>query len=199
VNRRALGCVIELVETLLLGLIVFLVVQLFIAQPYQVQQESMENTLMPDQYILVDKLTPRFDSYHRGDIVVFDPPATWQKDPTGTPYVKRIIGIGGDTVEIHDGFVYVNGTKIDEPYLYDNQPTETVPSLPTKWTLKTDEYFVMGDHRQASQDSRAFGPIDKASIIGRAWIRYWPVDDFGLLPRSDQAAPSSSPSASAAP
>jgi len=184
------------VETLLLALIVFVLVQLFVAQPYQVQQESMENTLMPNQYVLVDKLTPRFDPYHRGDIVVFNPPANWQEDPTGTPYIKRIIGIPGDTVEIHDGAVYVNGDKLDEPYVYENQPTQATGQQ-SSWTLTTDQYFVMGDHRAASQDSRVFGPITKDSIIGRAWLRYWPMDDFGVLPRSGSTSESSpSPSAS---
>jgi signal peptidase I len=199
VNRRALGCLLELVETLLLALIVFVVVQLFIAQPYQVQQESMENTLMPDQYILVDKLTPKFDTYHRGDIVVFNPPANWKADATGTPYVKRIIGLPDDTVDIRDGLVYVNGAKLDESYLFDNQPTQLSGGAAIKFPLKlkADQYFVMGDHRQASQDSREFGPITKDSIIGRAWLRYWPFNDFGVIPRGEPVSePSVSPSAS---
>ncbi len=196
-NRRALGCLLELIETLLLALIVFVVVQLFVAQPYQVQQESMENTLMPDQYILVDKLTPRFDSFHRGDIVVFNPPSGWEQDPTGTPYVKRIIGVGGDTVEIRDGSVFVNGEQLKEGYLFGNQPTQ-VPGSTSKWKLTADQYFVMGDHRQASQDSREFGPITKESIIGRAWLRYWPVNDFGVIPQEEPTTgPVQSPAASA--
>jgi signal peptidase I len=196
VNRRALGCLLEIIETLLLALIVFVLVQLFVAQPYQVQQESMEDTLMPNQYVLVDKLTPHFDPYHRGDIVVFNPPANWQEDPTGTPYIKRIIGIPGDTVEIQDGSVFVNGAKLDEPSVFEGQPTQaTGPD--SSWTLKTDEYFVMGDHRAASQDSRVFGPITKGSIIGRAWLRYWPMSAFGVLPRGEPTTESSpSPAAS---
>ncbi len=193
-NRRALGCLFELIETLLLALIVFVVVQLFIAQPYQVQQESMENTLMPNQYILVDKLTPRFDSYHRGDIVVFNPPnvSKLTENPSGTPYVKRIIGLPGDTVDVHDGAVFVNGAKLSESYLYLGQATAAEGwKLPVK--LGADQYFVMGDHRQASQDSRAFGPISKDSIIGRAWLRYWPMDDFGVLPRTEPDGANGSP------
>jgi signal peptidase I len=199
VNRRALGCLFELVETLLLALIVFFVVQLFIAQPYEVQQQSMENTLMPNQYILVDKLTPRFDPYTRGDIIVFSPPGSesgWAPDPSGTPYIKRIIGVPGDTVSIHDGAVYVNGVKLTEPYTFEGQPTRPTGSKST-WTLKADEYFVMGDHRAVSQDSREFGAIAKESIIGRAWLRYWPMDSFGVLSRVPQEGiPSPSPSAS---
>ena len=181
-NRHLLGCLFELLETLLLTLIVFLVVQLFVAQPYQIQQMSMENTLAPNQYVLVDKLTPRFDDYHRGDIVVFTPPAGWAQDATGTPYIKRVIGVAGDTVDIHDGHVFVNGTQLDEPYIFEGQPTEPTDPNNHTWKLKDGELFVMGDHRADSQDSRAFGPIQKSTVIGRAWLRYWPLDQFGILP-----------------
>ncbi len=199
-NRRTLGCLFELLETLLLTLIIFLVIQLFAAQPYQVQQESMENTLMPNQYVLVDKLSPRFDPYHRGDIVVFNPPTGWAHDPNGTPYIKRIIGIGGDTVEIQDGHVLVNGVQVSEPYVFDGQPTQVPGGGSKTWTLATTQLFVMGDHRQASQDSRNFGPIDTSTVIGRAWIRYWPLSQFGLLPQpKSSAGPSASPASSPAP
>ena len=100
-QRPALGCLFEIVETLVLTLIIFVVIQNFVAQPYKVQQQSMEHTLEPDQYVLVDKLTPRFDTYKRGDIVVFTPPATWDAED-GTPFIKRVIGEAGDTVEIKD-------------------------------------------------------------------------------------------------
>jgi signal peptidase I len=199
VNRRTLGCLFELLETLLLTLIVFLVIQLFVAQPYQVQQESMENTLMPNQYVLVDKLTPRFDAFHRGDIIVFNPPPGWAEDLSGTPYIKRIIGVGGDTVDIHNGHVFINGTQISEPYIFGDQVTQASSAGKT-WKLGPSQLFVMGDHRQASQDSREFGPIDKSEVIGRAWIRYWPINQFGLLPKANlTAAPSGSPATSPVP
>jgi signal peptidase I len=200
VNRRTLGCLLELLETLLLTVVIFLVVQLFAAQPYQVQQESMENTLMPNQYVLVDKLTPRFDAYHRGDVIVFNPPTGWTADPHGTPYIKRIVGVGGDTVDIHGGHVFVNNVQISEPYVFEGQPTQVSGGGSGKWTLGPTQLFVMGDHRQASQDSREFGPIDKSTVIGRAWLRYWPINQFGLLPQpKSTAAPSASPASSATP
>jgi signal peptidase I len=183
-QRPALGCLFEIVETLALTLIIFFVIQTFIAQPYRVEQQSMEQTLEPDQYVLVDKLTPRFDDYNRGDIVVFNPPADWVSGP-GTPFIKRVIGVAGDRIEIReDGFVYVNGTALDEPYIFatDGVPQETSTSHePPLWEIAQGELFVMGDHRGSSSDSRVFGSIEVDDVIGRAWLRYWPFDTFSVL------------------
>jgi signal peptidase I len=183
-RRSSIGCLVEIVETLVLTLIIFFVIQNFIAQPYQVQQNSMERTLEPGQYVLVDKLTPRWDPYSRGDVIVFNPPSTWTADTT--PFIKRVIGVPGDTVAIRDdGFVYVNGVRLDEPYTYRNsaglnEPTEVSPDQ-TRWVVPEGELFVMGDHRQASADSRVFGPISTSAVIGRAFLRYWPFDTVGIL------------------
>jgi signal peptidase I len=185
-QRPALGCLFEIVETLVLTLIIFVVIQNFIAQPYKVQQQSMERTLEPEQYVLVDKLTPRFDAYKRGDIVVFNPPEEWGED--GTPFIKRVIGEGGDTIEIRDdGFVYVNDVALDEPYVFANEvggePQATTAGIDqARWTVPDDELFLMGDHRSNSADSRTFGPVPVDRIIGRAWLRYWPIGTFGILP-----------------
>jgi signal peptidase I len=195
VKSRTLGCLFEILETLVLTLIVFLVIQLFVAQPYQIQQQSMEDTLMPNQYLLVDKLTPHFDDYHRGDIVVFEPPAGWARDASGTPFIKRVIGVGGDTIDIHDGHVFVNGSQVDEPYLYQGQPTVPADPQNHSWKIGDGQLFVMGDHRSNSQDSRAFGPIQKSSVIGRAWLRYWPFNQFGILPSTTSPAPTAGPPA----
>jgi signal peptidase I len=185
VNRRSsTGCLFEVVETLVLTLIIFFVIQNFVGQPFQVQQNSMERTLEPKQYVLVDKLTPRWDSYSRGDVVVFNPPESWTSDPT--PFIKRVIGLPGDTVEVRgDGLVYVNGVALDEPYTYKNdqgvnEPTEASPDQ-TRWIVPAGELFLMGDHRQKSADSRLFGPIAVSNVIGRAFLRYWPIGTFGIL------------------
>jgi signal peptidase I len=183
-GRPALGCLLEIVETLVLTLVIFFVIQTFVAQPYQVKQQSMERTLEPGQYVLVDKLTPRIDPYKRGDIVVFKPPPDWVQ-PDNTPFIKRVIGIGGDTVEVRDdGKVYVNDIAISEPYLYAAdgvpQPTDADPDL-NSWTIPPGELFLMGDHRDNSADSRAFGSVPVDNVIGRAWLRYWPIDTFGIL------------------
>jgi signal peptidase I len=186
-RRPALGCLLEIVETLVLTLIIFFVIQTFVAQPYQVKLKSMQHTLEPDQYVLVDKLTPRFDPYDRGDVVVFTPPADWI-DGDDTPFIKRVIGVGGDRVEIRDdGLVYIDDVAIHEPYLYSDevggpsQPT-TAPPEGASWTIAEGQLFLMGDHRSNSVDSRNFGPVETEQVIGRAWLRYWPLDTFGILP-----------------
>ena len=195
-RRSNLGCLVEVVETLVLTLVIFFVIQNFIAQPYKVQQSSMERTLLQEQYVLVDKLTPRFDTYKRGDIVVFTPPADWVGDD-GTPFIKRVIGVGGDTVEIHDGAVYINDEKLDEPYIYteDDGSVQTTEAAQERWVIPDDELFLMGDHRQDSADSRAFGPVPVQQVIGRAWLRYLPFDHFGVLSTPTYAAPSESQAA----
>ncbi len=195
VSKRPLGCLFEIVETLVLTLIIFFVIQTFVAQPYRVEQQSMERTLEPDQYVLVDKLTPRFDDYKRGDIVIFDPPATWA-DARGTPYIKRIIGLPGDRVAIRDGLVYVNDVALQEPYLYEGQPTVATGPDST-WVVPPNELFVMGDHREYSADSRVFGPVPRDRVIGRAWLRYFPLSTFGVLPTPTYPELAGSPGAGA--
>lgn len=195
-RRSGLGCLVEIAETLVLTLVIFFVIQNFVAQPYQVQQNSMERTLEPGQYVLVDKLSPRWDQYDRGDVVVFNPPPSWTSDPT--PFIKRVIGLPGDTVQIReDGLVYVNGSPLDEDYTYANdegvaEPTTSLDDQ--EWVIPDEQLFVMGDHRQKSADSRVFGPITTSDVIGRAFLRYWPISTFGILetpsyPGVETAAP----------
>ena len=196
-KRPALGCLLEIVETLVLTLIIFLVIQNFVVQPYQVKLKSMQHTLEPEQYVLVDKLTPRFDAYKRGDIVVFTPPEDWV-DSNGTPFIKRVIGVAGDTVEIRDdGLVYIDDVALDEPYIYsaDGGPSQatTAPLEQARWTIAEGELFLMGDHRSNSADSRTFGPVEADQVIGRAWLRYWPVGTFGVLPTPTYLDPASAP------
>ncbi len=184
-GRRTLGCLFEILETVVLTVVIFFVIQTFIAQPYQVRQQSMQRTLEPGEYVLVDKLTPHWDSYSRGDIVVFEPPEGWSLDGDRTPFIKRVIGEAGDTVELRDGAVWVNGVELQEPYVFKELDGSTQPTDPTsgqsRWQIPPGEIFVMGDHREASADSRTFGPVPEASVIGRAFLRYWPLESFGIL------------------
>ena len=139
-----LGCLFEIVETLVLTLIIFFVIQTFIAQPYKVQQQSMEHTLEPDQYVLVDKLTPRFDTYKRGDIVVFKPPPDFGVQADDTPFIKRVIGLGGDTVEIRDGSVFING----DPARRATTPTPSPTRRPSRRPCRATS--TAGSSRRAS-------------------------------------------------
>lgn len=178
-NRGSLGCLFEIVETLVLTVVIFLVIQTFVAQPYRVEQQSMQHTLEQGQYVLVDKLTPHWDSYSRGDIVVFRPPDADEEDADEVPFIKRVIGTAGDTVEIRSGRVYVNDEVLEEGYLYEDQPTDAGDR--DLFEVGEGTLFVMGDHRANSTDSRFFGPIDVTDVVGRAVVRYWPISAFTIL------------------
>lgn len=188
------GCLFELIETLVLTLIIFFVVQNFVAQPYQILQVSMEPTLEPGQYVLVDKLSPHFSDYKRGDVIVFEPPQGFKENGQDVPFIKRVVGVAGDRVEVHDGAVWVNGVKLAEPYVFPGQETDAITDQ-AAWIVPDGYLFVLGDHRQESQDSRVFGPIAKSTVIGRAWLRYW----GGPLSWVESAGYGDIPSASAAP
>lgn len=183
----------DIVQTLILTIVIFFAVQTFVGQPYQVEMISMQHTLEPGHYVFVDKLTPRVDAYHRGDIVVFRAPsATGDQEH---PFIKRVIGVGGDTVEVHDGRVWINGEMLDEPYVFSDGAAEqaTLASSESQWTVPAGELFLMGDHRSNSIDSRSFGPVAVGEVVGRAWLRYWPLDSFSILGGSAQAATTTEP------
>ena len=188
--RRRLGCALEIVETLVLTLVIYLVIHNFVAQPFEVQQESMMPTVDPGEYVLIDKLSPRFNDYERGDIVVFQPPEGFGQG--GVPFIKRVIGMPGDVVSLENGRVFVqqpggSPVRLEEPYVVHVIDGSTAPTLPkdaegtSSWTVPTGSYFVMGDNRPDSQDSRFFGVVDRELIVGRAWLRYFPLDRVGFV------------------
>ena len=198
-SRRALGCAFEVVETLVLTLLIYLLIHNFVAQPFEVQQSSMVPTILDGEYILIDKLTPRFNGYTYGDVVVFNPPSDSGLATDGIPFIKRIIGMPGDTISLENGRVFVtqlgeSPVRIEEPYVITLEDGMTAPTecprvdCPLTWTVGDDEYFVMGDNRPSSQDSRVFGAVDSDLILGRAWLRYFPLDRFGLIERPDYPA-----------
>lgn len=176
-RTRLFGLVRTLAETLVGTLVILVLLQTFVGRTYAVDQTSMEPTLEPEQRLLVDRLTPRFDPYKPGDIVVFDAPALVDQE---APLIKRVIAIDGSVVEIADGRVYVDGTALDEPYTFGDDRTQAAPGQ-TRWVVRPGQLFVLGDHRAVSLDSRLFGPIEVSSVIGRAWLRFLPLEDAALL------------------
>ena len=151
----------------------------FVGQRTEVEGASMENTLHNGDNLIVDKLSYRFHDPGRFDIIVF--PFQFQDN---TYYIKRIIGLPGETVQImDDGSIYINGEKLEENYGMEVIKPETIGRAAEPIELGDDEYFVMGDNRNNSSDSRTdmVGNIKRENIIGKAWLRIWPVSDFGIL------------------
>jgi signal peptidase I len=176
-GRRRL--LLEIAETVVFTVLVAVLIQTSIAQPYRVEQTSMQNTLEEGQMLLVDKITPKLDGYRRGDIVVFQPPPI----DGDVPYIKRVIGVAGDDVVLQDGLVFVNGVQLDESgYIYAGQRTDPTSSM-NRWTVAEGTLFVLGDHRGNSLDSRStrLGPIAISSVIGRAVLRYWPLASLQVI------------------
>jgi signal peptidase I len=161
----------ELFEAVLPALVIVLVVNIFLAQATRVEGQSMEPTLHNNERLIIEKVTYHFQAPQRGDIVVLRRPQK-QSDPL----IKRVVGLPGETVEIRDGRVRINGEALDETYL--NQATW--PNMSSK-LIPEGQIFVLGDNRGASNDSRAFGMIPIEDIIGKAWVRYWPLPEIGLV------------------
>lgn len=172
---RRRGFLYELVETIVLIMAIYALVDLASVRFY-VDGPSMEPNFYTTQRVIVSRVNYLLGKPQRGEIIVFESPDDPASDP---PLIKRVIGLPGETVEIRDNRVYINGQMLDEPYI--NEPGLTDARSQDSWTLGPDEYFVMGDNRSRSRDSRAFGPIKREHIIGEALIRYWPPSDWDLL------------------
>jgi signal peptidase I len=166
----------EIIETILLAAIIWLAVN-FATARYVVDGQSMEPNLHTGQFLIVSRLAYRFGDPQRGDIIVFDFPGNPSDD-----YVKRIIGLPGETVSIENGHIFINNVRLEEPYL----PPDDI-TTPTRghWIVPEGEYFVLGDNRGHSSDSRSWGMLETSKIIGKAWISYWPPETWGLLPHYD--------------
>lgn len=177
------GLFLDIAETITIGASFFLIVYLFFMQPHQVNGRSMYPTFNSGDYLLTNKVSYRIGNPQMGDIIVFHAPEE-ASCPTGTgcDFIKRILAVPGDTIALHDNAFYVNGEKVEESYI----PAE-FKSLPGKFiegrtvTLGADEYFVSGDNREYSSDSRVWGPISKSDIVGKAFFRYWPANQVGVI------------------
>lgn len=198
-GRRAGRAVREIVETLILAALIFFAVRMVVLN-FRVDGESMVPNLHNAEMLLVNRNAYRsfdlgwlrgilpqqvgaatpdefypFDPPERGDIVVFDPPTRSDK-----PYIKRIIGLPGERITFNGGAVFINGTRLDEPYIQDEAICERRDVC--DMVVPPGEVFVLGDNRNNSQDSRVFGSVGLDRIIGKAWLTYWPLPDFGFVP-----------------
>jgi len=169
----------ELLKFAIVAIIVVVPVRLFVAQPFIVSGASMDPTFSTGQYLIVDELTYHFEAPQRGDVIIFRYP----KDPTQF-FIKRIIGLPGEVVRVSGGNIYITKTdgstmELNEPYIANigNGPDQTT-------MLGDSEYFVMGDNRPESSDSRIWGPVPAANIVGRAALRLLPLQTIGILPGS---------------
>ncbi|OLB37677.1 MAG: signal peptidase I [Acidobacteria bacterium 13_2_20CM_57_17] len=162
---------------LLIAIGLALVIIVFLYQPVKVEGTSMAPLLSDQERIFINKFVYRFEPIERGDVVVF-----WYPLDRSKSFIKRVIGLPGETVEIRQGAVYVDGKLVPEPYVpsqYEDLSDFALVRVPK------DSYFVMGDHRISSNDSRVFGPVESRYIYGRAVFAYWPVDHFGSLSTTD--------------
>ncbi len=158
---------------LVLAVIIAAFIIMFLYQPVKVEGTSMLPGLEDQERIFINKFVYKFESIQRGDIVVFHYP----RDPSKS-YIKRVIGVAGDKIIIRNGYVYVNGQLLPEPYV----PVEYFdPRSYAEITVPDGAYYVLGDHRTMSNDSRDFGPVDSEYIYGKAVFVYWPVGKLGVL------------------
>ncbi len=167
----------EVVETVVLTLVIFFLIQT-VVRNFRVVGTSMEPNLHTGEYLIVDKVSYRLGPPQRGDVIVFEPPVSAEGD-----YVKRVIGLPGELVEVRNGQVLVNGQSIDEPYVV----------RPASYSMDArrvgpDELFVLGDNRNMSSDSHSWGMLPMDKVVGKAIVSYWPPSLWGLIPRDAPTA-----------
>lgn len=160
----------EIGETVIPAVVIALFINLFLAQATQVLGQSMEPTLHSAQRVVIEKVTYRFHGPRRGDIVVIDSPNQSEM------LIKRVVGLPGETIAVRDGRVYIDGDLLEEPWTTKYGPGSYGPKV-----IPPLHVFVLGDNRGASNDSRNFGPVAIETIIGHAWISYWPPEDIGFV------------------
>jgi len=176
--KKILEDIFDIGKTIVFVVLIAFFIRYFIFQPFVVDGYSMEPNFTDKEYLLVNKVTYRVGHPARGDVIVFDSPV----DP-GTDYIKRIIGLPGEKITIKNNSIYINDNSIDEKYLTPEINTYIQGDKSTKYevTLGKDQYFVLGDNREHSSDSRVFGVLDKNKIIGKAWFIVYPWNIFGLV------------------
>jgi signal peptidase I len=163
----------EIAEMVVMILALYALVNM-VSMRYIIDGPSMQPNFYTGQFVIVSRLNYLWGNPTRGDIVVFHRP-----DRPGEDLIKRVIGLPGDRVEIRGTYVYVNGVMLNEPYI--NEPCSAMSCRDETWDLGADQYFVMGDNRNHSIDSRGFNLVPRANIVGEALFRYWPIDHMGWI------------------
>lgn len=176
--KRIGDFILDILEVIVTSFAIFLFVYLLVLQPHKINGNSMEPNFHHGQYLLTDKLTYRFKEPQRGDVIVFEPPVNNEEE-----YIKRIIGLPGETISIIEGYYYINGHLLSEDYIPSTIHTKGKSFLPNnaEKTIPQGLYFVSGDNRESSSDSRYWGFITKEDITGKAWLIYWPLKYFGTI------------------
>ncbi len=175
---------LEFLQSIVLALAVFVLLYLFVAQPNEVKGSSMFPNFVDKQYLLTDKLSYRFGNPQRGDVVIFRAPSTETCAVDQCEYIKRVIGIPGDRVMVKDGLVYLNGKLLNQSFLPDGVTTDpgSFAEEGKEITVTDGNYLCFGDNRSHSRDGREFGLISKDLIVGKAFLKYWPISAIGLIP-----------------
>ena len=163
----------ETLIILIIAIVIFVGLQL-IVQDYIIKEYCMEPNFQEGQRVLVSKIVYKFREPERGDVIVFHPPPPYS--PKATPFIKRIIALPGDTIEIKKGSVYVNDLQLNEPYIKE-QPSYTFQ----RYTIPENDYFVLGDNRNNANDSHTGWTVPRQNIIGKAWLSIWPPSEWGLI------------------
>ncbi|MCS7092262.1 MAG: signal peptidase I [Patescibacteria group bacterium] len=168
----------DLLEVLVFAIAIFLFVYLLVMQPHRIKGTSMEPNFHDGEYLLSDKLTYRFKEPQRGEVIVFKAPGS-----NGEEFIKRIIGLPGEEIGLKDGKYTINGKALNESYLPSDLVTNGGNFLSEGETalIPENHYFVSGDNRPLSSDSRTWGFVEKGKITGRAWLIYWPPESFGII------------------
>ena len=163
----------DLIQTLVIAGAIFVVIYAFLFRPYQVNGLSMYPTFENGEYVLTNLISKRFTDYNRGDVIVFHSPTEKDKD-----FIKRIIGVTGDSVSVSEGHVYLNGKMLEEDYLPTNYVTNggSFLSEGSQVNIPENSYFVLGDNRSNSSDSREWGFVPQDMIIGKSFFVYWPLN-----------------------
>jgi len=178
------GFFLDIIETGVFALSLFVLVYVFLAQPHQVSGRSMVPNFADGEFLLTNKLAYRTGVPERGDVVVFHAPPTAHCPPGGAcDFIKRVIGMPGETVGVKDGKLLINNQPLAESYIPADFATRGDAYLREGMQVKLGqgEYFMVGDNRPGSSDSRAFGPVTADRFVGKAWIRYWPISEMGAV------------------